>query len=136
MNATQDDLDKLPTETILAEIGKLQNSIKHLVRSNTEMKEFDPELTDGDLHQAVQENEQVIARQDSQIDRLIETIRNRLGADAAREIESTVQEYRQKDLDLISGRAADAVTTHSADTTQDADAAADGNDQDTDGVFL
>ncbi|KAJ2963213.1 hypothetical protein NQZ79_g1687 [Umbelopsis isabellina] len=131
MNATQDDLDKLPTETILAEIGKLQNSIKHLLRSNTEMKEFDPELADSDLRQAVQENEQVIARQDSQIDRLIQTIRDRLGDDAAREIESTVQEYRQKDLDLISGR---ADTLHGAETTQDA--AANDNDQDNDGVFL
>ncbi|CAM0137605.1 hypothetical protein VKS41_003074 [Umbelopsis sp. WA50703] len=125
MNATQADVDKLPTETILAEIGKLQNSIKHLVRSNTEMKEFDPELTDSDLGQAVQENEQVIARQNSQIDRLIQSIRERLGHDAAREIESTVQEYRQRDLDLISGH---------ADNTQDS---ANGNDQDAeDGVFL
>lgn len=133
MNATQDDLDKLPTETILAEIGKLQNSIKHLMRSNIEMKEFDPNLTDGDLRQAVQENEQVIARQDSQIDRLIETIRHRLGDDAAREIDSTVQDYRQKDLELIRGPAA-ADTTRGTDPTQDA--AANDNDQDTEGVFL
>ncbi|GAB5586410.1 hypothetical protein Unana1_01310 [Umbelopsis nana] len=97
------DLNTLPTETLLSEISRLQNSINHLARSNDEIKEFDPQLNDSDLKQAVLENEQVVSRQQEQMDALIELIRQRLGDDAAREIQSTVEEYRKKDQDLING---------------------------------
>ncbi|KAH8550057.1 hypothetical protein BGW37DRAFT_499937 [Umbelopsis sp. PMI_123] len=97
------DLEKLPTETILSEIGRLQNSNKHLIRSNAEIFEFDPALNDSDLKQAVNENEQVILRQQEQMHTLIELVRQRLGDDAAREIASTVEEYRKMDEDNVSG---------------------------------
>ncbi|KAI8581480.1 hypothetical protein K450DRAFT_231496 [Umbelopsis ramanniana AG] len=103
MNTPLTDLEKLPTETILSEIGRLQNSNKHLIRSNAEMQEFDPALNDSDLKQAVNENEQVILRQQEQMHNLIELIRQRLGDHAAREIESTVEEYRKQDEDLVNG---------------------------------
>lgn len=103
MDTTPTDLEKLPTETVLAEIGRLQNSNKHLVRSISEMQEFDPELNDNDLKQAVMENEQVIVRQQEQINKCIVLIRQRLGDHAAQEIESTVEDYRKKDEDLVNG---------------------------------
>ena len=103
MNTATAELEALPTETLLSEIGRLQNSNKHLVRSNDEMKEFDPALNDSDLKMAVHENEQVISRQQDQIHTLIELIRTRLGDDAARAIESTVEEYRKKDQDMVNG---------------------------------
>jgi hypothetical protein len=103
MDTTPTDLEQLPTETVLAEIGRLQNSNKHLVRSISEMQEFDPELNDTDLKQAVMENEQVISRQQEQISKCIVLIRQRLGDHAAQEIESTVEDYRKKDEDLVNG---------------------------------
>ncbi|CAO3669730.1 unnamed protein product [Umbelopsis ramanniana] len=67
------------------------------------MQEFDPELNDNDLKQAVMENEQVIVRQQEQINKCIVLIRQRLGDHAAQEIESTVEDYRKKDEDLVNG---------------------------------
>ncbi|CAO3625075.1 unnamed protein product [Cunninghamella echinulata] len=49
-------LRELPIDTLLTEIPELQNSLIHLIQSNKDMKEFDPEGTDPNLTLAIKEN--------------------------------------------------------------------------------
>ncbi|RUS20510.1 hypothetical protein BC937DRAFT_95048 [Endogone sp. FLAS-F59071] len=81
-------LRQLPPETLLSEIVRLQNSTNHLRRSNVELMEFDPD--DPDFVRAVEENRQVIARQDTRIETILSVIREVLGDAAESAVRSTV----------------------------------------------
>lgn len=89
-------LEQLPHDTLLTEIPQVQNSIKHLLRSNREMREYDPEGKDDDLLAAISENETLIQRYEARIDLTLKVIRERLGEAAAREVGSNVDAFRQQ----------------------------------------
>eukprot|EP01080_Neovahlkampfia_damariscottae_P009533 gene9533-1739_t len=61
---------------IIEDIKKIQNSIKHLQRSNFEMKEFDPELKDKDFSDAIKENIIVIEKKRKEIQKLTKLLSN------------------------------------------------------------
>lgn len=81
-------LRQLPPETLLSEIARLQNSTNHLRRSNVELMEFDPD--DPDFVRAVEENRQVIARQDTRIETMLSVIGEVLGEAAESAVRSTM----------------------------------------------
>ncbi|KAJ8659733.1 hypothetical protein O0I10_004715 [Lichtheimia ornata] len=89
-------LEQLPHDTLLTEIPQVQNSIKHLLRSNREMRDYDPEGKDNDLLAAISENESLIQRYEARIDLTLKVIRERLGEAAAREVGSNVDAFRQQ----------------------------------------
>lgn len=87
---------EMPIETLLTEIPEIQNSMVHLIQSNKDMKEFDPEGTDPDLTTAIEENEALLQRQDKRIDLTLQVIRERVNEAAAREMGSSVATFRDK----------------------------------------
>ncbi|KAI7876206.1 hypothetical protein K492DRAFT_172711 [Lichtheimia hyalospora FSU 10163] len=89
-------LEQLPHDTLLTEIPQVQNSIKHLLRSNREMRDYDPEGQDQDLLAAISENEALIQRYEARIDLTLKVIRERLGEAAAREVGSNVNAFREQ----------------------------------------
>ncbi|SAL98066.1 hypothetical protein [Absidia glauca] len=92
----QKALWEMPIETLLTEIPEIQNSMVHLIQSNKDMKEFDPEGTDPDLTLAIEENEALLQRQDKRIDLTLEVIRERVNEAAAREMGSSVATFRDR----------------------------------------
>jgi hypothetical protein len=87
-------LYELPPATLITEIPEVQNAIAHLLKSNQEMREFDPENTDPDFAQAIKENVDLIKRKEKQVDLTLKIIRERLGEAAWREMGSNVKEFR------------------------------------------
>ncbi|KAK9474465.1 uncharacterized protein V1510DRAFT_401547 [Dipodascopsis tothii] len=67
----------LPTDTLYAEEDRLENSIRHLRRSNDEMAAFADD--DAELAAAIDENTAVIADQGARIDALHAELRRRHG---------------------------------------------------------
>lgn len=55
---------------LLIEIKELKNAVFHLQRSNREIKEFDPNLTDNDFKLAILENEKIIIAKKKRIEYL------------------------------------------------------------------
>ncbi|KAI8336974.1 hypothetical protein BC941DRAFT_426271 [Chlamydoabsidia padenii] len=98
MNTTQLEkaLWEMPIETLLTEIPEIQNSMVHLIQSNKDMKEFDPQGNDIDLTTAIEENEGLLQRQDERIDLTLEVIRQRVNEAAAREMASSVATFRER----------------------------------------
>lgn len=88
-------LNDLPPPTLITEIPEIQNAIAHLLKSNQEMREFDPESRDVDLVQAIKENIDLIKRKEKQVDLTLKIIRERLGEAAWREMGSNVKEFRE-----------------------------------------
>ncbi|CAO3596329.1 unnamed protein product [Absidia cylindrospora] len=84
----------MPIETLLTEIPEIQNSMVHLIQSNNDMKEYDPQGLDTDLTTAIEENKDLIQRQDQRIDLTLEVIRERVNDAAAREMASSVATFR------------------------------------------
>lgn len=89
-------LEQLPHDTLLTEIPTVQNAIAQLLRSNAEMREFDPKSEDPDLVQAIAENEGVLQRYEARIDMTLDVIRQRIGEAAAREMASNVEAFRKQ----------------------------------------
>ncbi|KAI8880016.1 hypothetical protein K501DRAFT_287109 [Backusella circina FSU 941] len=89
-------LKKLPPISLMTEIPEVQNAIAHLIRSNNDIREFDPDAKDPDLVQAIKENEDLIKRKDKQVDVTLEVIQEQLGDAAWREMGSNIEEFRQK----------------------------------------
>jgi hypothetical protein len=87
-------LYELPPVTLITEIPEIQNAIAHLLKSNQEMREFDPQHTDPDFIQAIKENVDLIKRKEKQVDLTLKVIRERLGEAAWREMGSNVKEFR------------------------------------------
>ncbi|ORY76863.1 hypothetical protein BCR35DRAFT_292372 [Leucosporidium creatinivorum] len=83
-------LKELEPEILTAEVARLQNSIKHLERSNEELKTFCSEADDEDLdddsrrefEQSVKENEETIASQKERMVMLRLALESQLGVDA------------------------------------------------------
>ena len=92
----QQALRQLPKDTLLTEIPEVQNSIKHLLQSNKEMREYDPEGKDPDLTQAIEENQQLMERHEARIDATLRIIRERIGEAAGREMASNVIAFRKE----------------------------------------
>ncbi|KAI7907578.1 uncharacterized protein BX663DRAFT_491361 [Cokeromyces recurvatus] len=88
-------LHDLPSSSLITEIPEIQNAIAHLLKSNQEMREFDPESKDSELVQAIQENKDLIMRKEKQVDLTLQVIRERLGEAAWREMGSNVKEFRE-----------------------------------------
>ncbi|KAI9364155.1 hypothetical protein BD770DRAFT_379396 [Pilaira anomala] len=86
-------LNELPPATLITEIPEIQNSIAHLLKSNQEMREYDP--NDPDLIQAIKENKDLISRKEDQVDLTLKVIRERMGQAAWREMGSNVKEFRE-----------------------------------------
>ncbi|KAG2210557.1 hypothetical protein INT47_002499 [Mucor saturninus] len=86
-------LNELPPVTLITEIPEVQNAIAHLLQSNQEMREYDP--NDPDMVQAIKENKDLIMRKERQIDLTLKVIRERLGEAAWREMGSNVKEFRE-----------------------------------------
>ncbi|KAI9301996.1 hypothetical protein BJ944DRAFT_270616 [Cunninghamella echinulata] len=103
-------LRELPIDTLLTEIPELQNSLIHLIQSNKDMKEFDPEGTDPDLTLAIKENKDLIKRYDKRIDLILEVIRDRVNEAAATEMGSTVDSFREKYMKDIQEEDKEALT--------------------------
>jgi hypothetical protein len=97
-------LNDLPPNSLITEIPEIQNAIAHLLTSNQEMRDFDPENKDPDFVQAIKENKDLIKRKEKQVDLILKVIRERLGEAAWREMGSNVKEFRnmhkQELLDL------------------------------------
>ncbi|ORX62264.1 hypothetical protein DM01DRAFT_1331712 [Hesseltinella vesiculosa] len=91
-------LHDMPIPTLLTEIPTIQNSMIHLLRSNEEMEDFDPDHLDPDLTSAIAENKEVIDRQNQRIDLAIAVIRERINDAAAKEMADTVATFREKYL--------------------------------------
>ncbi|KAI8993678.1 hypothetical protein BDB01DRAFT_847522 [Pilobolus umbonatus] len=89
-------LYELPIDTLLTEIPEIQNTIHHLLQSNKEMREYDPEGNDTDLQQAITENKDLIKRKEQQVDVTLTVIRERIGLPAWREVGSNVVAFRKK----------------------------------------
>jgi hypothetical protein len=89
-------LKELPPISLMTEIPEVQNAIAHLIRSNNDIRDFDPDAKDPDLVQAIKENEDLIIRKDKQVDVTLQVIREQLGDAAWREMGSNVKEFRQK----------------------------------------
>ncbi|KAI8073587.1 hypothetical protein BDF21DRAFT_400952 [Thamnidium elegans] len=85
-------LNELPHATLITEIPEIQNAIAHLLKSNQEMREYDP--NDPDLIEAIKENKDLITRKEAQIDLTLKVIRERMGEAAWREMGSNVKEFR------------------------------------------
>lgn len=88
-------LNELPPNSLITEIPEIQNAIAHLLKSNQEMCEFDPQSQDPDLIQAIKENKDLIKRKEKQVDLTLRVIRERLGEAAWREMGSNVKEFRE-----------------------------------------
>ncbi|CAO3623064.1 unnamed protein product [Mucor fragilis] len=88
-------LNEMPAVTLITEIPEIQNAIAHLLKSNQEMREFDPDNQDPDFIQAIKENVDLIKRKEKQVDITLRVIRERLGEAAWREIGSNVKEFRE-----------------------------------------
>ncbi|KAI9473943.1 MAG: hypothetical protein EXX96DRAFT_579944 [Benjaminiella poitrasii] len=88
-------LHDLPPTTLITEIPEIQNTVVHLLRSNRELREFDPEGNDPDVVQAIQENKDLIVRKEEHVDVTLTVIRERLGMAAWREMGSNVKEFRE-----------------------------------------
>ncbi|KAI8062782.1 uncharacterized protein B0P05DRAFT_574383 [Gilbertella persicaria] len=86
-------LDDLPPASLITEIPEIQNAIAHLLKSNQEMIEYDP--NDPDLKQAIKENKDLIIRKEKHVDITLQVIRERLGEAAWREMGSNVKEFRE-----------------------------------------
>ncbi|KAI8060814.1 hypothetical protein BC940DRAFT_311166 [Gongronella butleri] len=91
-------LEEMPIPTLLSEIPAIQNAMVHLLRSNQEIRDFDPDGADPELTQAVQENMEVLQRQDKRIDMAIDVIRERINDAAAKEVADTVATFRERYL--------------------------------------
>ncbi|KAI8093107.1 uncharacterized protein BX664DRAFT_328945 [Halteromyces radiatus] len=89
---------EMPIETLLTEIPEIQNSMVHLIQSNKDMKEYDPNGEDTDLTTAIEENNDLIQRQNKRIDLTLHIIRRRVNEAAANAIESTVETFRKRYL--------------------------------------
>ncbi|KAI7856863.1 hypothetical protein BDC45DRAFT_566921 [Circinella umbellata] len=89
-------LRQLPADTLLTEIPEIQNSIKHLLKSNDEMREYDPEGKDRDLIEAVEENIELMRRHEIRIDVTLRVIKERLGEPAFFEVKSNVDALRKE----------------------------------------
>ncbi|KJE90729.1 hypothetical protein CAOG_01987 [Capsaspora owczarzaki ATCC 30864] len=74
--AAMADAGELATEV---ELDRLRNSITHLVRSNKELHEFDPDGRDAELVEAIVENVAVIAKQQRLIAALEDMLLQRFG---------------------------------------------------------
>ncbi|KAI8346181.1 hypothetical protein BD560DRAFT_411378 [Blakeslea trispora] len=92
-------LEELPPHSLITEIPEVQNAIFHLLKSNQEMLDYDP--NDPDLKQAIQENKELIKRKEVQVNITLEVIRERLGEAAWREMGSNVKEFRQIHADAL-----------------------------------
>ncbi|KAF1804651.1 hypothetical protein V8B55DRAFT_1498373 [Mucor lusitanicus] len=88
-------LNEMPAVTLITEIPEIQNAIAHLLKSNQEMREFDPDSQDPDFIQAIKENADLIKRKEKQVDMTLQVIRERLGEAAWREMGSNVKEFRE-----------------------------------------
>lgn len=88
-------LNELPATSLISEIPEIQNAIAHLLQSNQEMRQFDPENEDPDFKQAITENLDLILRKEQQIDLTLRIIRERIGEAAWREMSSNVKEFRE-----------------------------------------
>ncbi|KAI9023100.1 hypothetical protein CLU79DRAFT_835071 [Phycomyces nitens] len=89
-------LRQLPHDTLMTEIPEVQNSIAHLQKSNDEMREYDPDQSDPDLVQAIDENIELIKRYEERIDLTLRVIREIIGEAAAREMGSNVAAFRAR----------------------------------------
>ena len=89
-------LQQLPVDTLLTEIPEIQNSIKHLLKSNNEMREYDPERKDQDLIEAVEENIELMRRHEIRIDVTLRVIKERIGEAAFFEVKSNVDAFRKE----------------------------------------
>lgn len=94
-------LYELPASSLISEIPEIQNSIAHLLQSNQEMREFDPDNQDPDFKQAITENLDLITRKEQQVDLTLRIIRERIGEAAWREMGSNVKEFREKFRDQL-----------------------------------
>ncbi|OBZ87542.1 hypothetical protein A0J61_04414 [Choanephora cucurbitarum] len=92
-------LEDLPSHSLITEIPEVQNAIGHLLKSNQEMLEYDP--NDPDLQQAIRENKDLIKRKENQVDITLQVIRERLGEAAWREMGSNVKEFREIHADAL-----------------------------------
>lgn len=88
-------LNEMPAVTLITEIPEIQNAIAYLLKSNQEMREFDPDNKDPDFIQAIKENAALIKRKETQVDITLQVIRERLGEAAWREMGSNVKEFRE-----------------------------------------
>ncbi|KAL7315074.1 hypothetical protein PS15m_006573 [Mucor circinelloides] len=88
-------LNEMPAVTLITEIPEIQNAIAHLLKSNQEIREFDPDNKDPDFIQAIKENADLIKRKETQVDITLQVIRERLGEAAWREMGSNVKEFRE-----------------------------------------
>ncbi|KAK4046704.1 hypothetical protein OIV83_005907 [Microbotryomycetes sp. JL201] len=83
---TFETLRQLEPELLTAEVGRLQNSIQHLERSNAELEEFAATEDDDDdrreLQLAVTENLQTIASQKERLVMIRLALQDKLGVDA------------------------------------------------------
>ncbi|KAI9266567.1 hypothetical protein BDA99DRAFT_506062 [Phascolomyces articulosus] len=89
-------LRQLPVDTLLTEIPEIQNSIKHLLKSNQEMREYDPIGQDRDLQDAIKENTELMERHEIRIDLTLRVIKERIGDAAAYEVRSNVDAFRKQ----------------------------------------
>ncbi|KAI7870442.1 hypothetical protein BDF14DRAFT_1721209 [Spinellus fusiger] len=89
-------LRELPHDALLTEIPQVQNSIAHLYQSNEAMEDYDPQHSDPDLVQALQENKSLIERYQERIDVTLRVIQQVVGEAAAREMESNVKAFRAR----------------------------------------
>ncbi|KAG2214505.1 hypothetical protein INT46_005124 [Mucor plumbeus] len=88
-------LNEMPPVTLITEIPEVLNAIAHLLKSNQEMREFDPDNKDPDFIQAIKENTDLITRKEKQVNITLQVIRERLGEAAWREMGSNVKEFRE-----------------------------------------
>ncbi|CEP14486.1 hypothetical protein [Parasitella parasitica] len=89
-------LKEMPLDALITEIPEIQNFIEHLLKSNQEMREFDPFSTDLEFIQAIKENAELIIRKERQVDITLQVIRERIGEAAWREMGSNVREFRER----------------------------------------
>jgi len=97
--ATLAQLRVLTPETLLQEIHRLENSLAHLHRSNAEMETFDPLGEDVEIVQAINENVDVMRRQEVRIE-LAKRVLREVGTGHALEEENTgvpVGEFREEE---------------------------------------
>lgn len=106
-------LKEMPIDTLLSEIPEIQNSLIHLIRSNKDMKDFDPEGKDPELTLAIKENKDLIKRYNDRIDLTLDVIRERINEAAALEIGSNVESFREKYMKDIIEEEEKALSTRS-----------------------
>ncbi|GAA5902837.1 uncharacterized protein JCM6883_007258 [Sporobolomyces salmoneus] len=93
------ELSTLEPELLVNEISRLENSLKHLKRSNEELKEFieveDDEETKAEFVNTVFENQETIAKQEERIQMIRLALEEQIGVQASNSHYSTREDTIQ-----------------------------------------